>query len=247
MKKIINFIFLISLTFQLFGQIPNLQIKDTIGNFFNLPDYLENDKNYALIIWSAQIPPSISALEDYHNYYNDWVSNYNIEFLIVSIDEENIHDAVIDYVNQQGWQYTLFFSSSEDVMQAFGINAIPYIFLINMSHEIVYEVAGYLQGNLLDQEISQLFPNGLNELNTLKNLNVFSIDKNIIIETEIVMQFLKMSVFTIDGKKILHNTYDNEMLNRIQLETSSLSIGTIVIVKIENSYGDFITRKIIIK
>ena len=247
MKNIINIILCILFTFQVVGQVPDLQIKDTLGNFINLPDYLENNKNYALIIWSAQDPPSTAALDDYHNYHNDWVSNYNMEFIIVSIDEENMHDGVIDFVNQQGWQYSLFFAPFTAIMQAFGISAIPYIYLIDANHDIVFEAEGWLQGDLLDQEISELFTVGLKDHSNLKGLQVYSSNKNLIIEMETVQPFLTISLFTVDGNLFFQKSYDNNMSDRLHVETGSIPIGTLVIAKIENNRGDFITKKVMIK
>ncbi len=247
MKKLIQLTLCLTLTFQLFGQIPDLQIKDTSGTFFNLPDYLESDQNYALIFWSAQDAPSTGALEDYHNYYSDWLNDFNIEFLIISIDEENIHDDVIDFVDQEGWDYTLLFSSAADVTQAFGINQIPYIYLLDMNHAIVFEVAGWMQGDLLGQEIAQLFTVGINEHNTLKDIQVYGVNNNLIVNMETVQPELKISIYTIGGKMLFHSSYHNHSSNRLSIDIGNLSIGSIVFVKIETSEGEFITKKVMVK
>ena len=247
MRNIITFIFCIASTFQLFSQIPDLQIQDTLGSSYNLPDYLENDRNYALIFWSAQDAPSTAALNDYHNHFNDWMSNNNLEFVIVSIDEENIHDGVIDYVNQQGWRYHLFFSPAAEVAQAFGVNQIPYIYLINMDHEIVFEVAGWMQGDLLGQEIAQLFPVGLKEYKAFDNWKVYAIDNNIIVDADKFPPSLRISVFTMDGKLQLQYYYKNQISNQIKIGASSLPIGTMAIVKIEANNSHIATRKIMVK
>ncbi len=244
MKNAINILLCVLLSLQLFGQIPSLQIQDPMGNFFNLPDYLENDKNYGLIIWSAQDPPSTAALDD---YYADWVSTYNLEFLIISIDEQLSQEAVNDYVNQQGWDYTLFFSPIDDVTQAFGINQIPYIYLINTSHQIIFETAGWMQGNLLDEEISQLITVGLDEHSALDHLRVYSLDNSVIIDMEPVSSSLRVSIFTLDGKAFFQNSYSNPTSNRLQVDTSTLPLGTIVVVKVEDSNGAFTARKIMIQ
>ena len=247
MKNILGLTFCFILAFQLPGQIPDLQIKDTTGSFFNLPNFLENDRNYAIIFWSAQDAPSTSALGDYHNYYDNWLNDHELEFLTINIDEENLHDGVVDYFNQQGWQYSLFFSPATDVTQAFGINQIPYLYLINKSHEIIYEVAGWLQGDLLNEEISQNFPVSLNEHNPLKEIHVYALNKNIIIESANAHPLLSTSIFTIDGKLILHKNYEYRLSNTRSIDTRSLSTGTIVVVRIVSQDGKSISRKIMIR
>ena len=244
MKKIITFFVCISLAPYLFCQIPDLQIEDPSGNFINLPDYLEDDRIYGLIIWSVQDPPSTAALEDYHNYYDDWVNAYDIEFLIVSIDEESLHNDVTDYVDQQSWSYTLFFSPSAEVMQAFGINTIPYIYLIDMNQEIAFETAGWLQGDLLDQEIEQLFTVGLEENHGLSNLQVYAAENQVVIETTTIQAFLAVSIYAIDGKLLYQHAYTNQASNQISVNTNHIPKGTIVIVRIETGDGRLMCRKI---
>jgi len=247
MKIILNLACCLLLSFQLVAQIPDLQIQDTLGNFFSLPNYLEDDKNYALMFWSAQDPPSTAALEDYNNYYTNWLNDYDFEFLIVSIDDESLHDGVIDLVNQEGWQYSLFFSPATEVTQTFGINQIPYIYLINKNQEIIFEVAGWLEGNLLDQEISQNFTVGLHAHHPLKEMQIFSTNNNIILEMENVYPFLSISIITIDGKLLLQNTYDGPISNFLSIDARPFSAGTIVIASIASEDGNFISKKLLIQ
>ena len=235
-----------SISFHLSGQIPDLQLQDTLGNFINLPDHLENNKNYGLIFWSALIPPSLAALDDYHNHYEEWNSNHNIEFLIVNVDESDMHNNVIDYVNDKGWDYILFFSIWEDVNQAFGINSIPYLYLINMNQEIVFEAAGYLNGELFAQEISQLFPSGLNDHFQYSNITVSSDMNNIIIRFENPQSHLLVSIFSMDGKLLLKKSYENQISEQVSINTTALSNRNFVIVMIKNDKGTVITRKLLI-
>jgi len=246
MKNFAILLLCCSISFHLSGQIPDLQLQDTLGNFINLPDHLENNKSYGLIFWSALDPPSLAALDDYHNHYEEWNSNHNIEFLIVNVDESDMHNNVIDYVNDKGWDYILFFSIWEDVNQAFGINSIPYLYLINMNQEIVFEAAGYLNGELLAQEISQLFPSGLNDHFQFSNITVSSDMNNIIIRFENPQSHLLVSIFSMDGKLLLKKSYENQISEQVSINTTALSNRNFVIVMIENEKGTVITRKLLI-
>jgi len=247
MKALITLLFCFSFNLQTFSQIPDLQVQDVMENFFNLPDYLEDDKNYGLIIWSVEDPPSLAALDDYDNYYTDWVNDYNIEFLTISIDEEVSQEDVINYVNQQDWEYTLLFSTFPEVMEAFGIIEIPYIYLINMSQEIVFEIAGWLQGDLLEEEISELFTLGMEEQSALGSLNVYAIEENIIVDMEKIPSYLKISLYSVDGGLIIQNTFFKHASNRLTLNTRTISSGSFVIIKIENEKGDYVSRKVMIR
>ena len=116
-----------------------------------------------------------------------------------------------------------------------------------MSPEIIFAVAGWLPGESLDEEISELFTIGSNESKSLKDLKVYSIYNHIIIEMETALPLLDISLFTIDGKMISQHSDNNLISNRIELDTGSLPIGTTVFVKLETRDRKFIVRKISVK
>ncbi|MEO1258581.1 MAG: hypothetical protein AAFZ15_07280 [Bacteroidota bacterium] len=247
MKKLSNYLFCLLLSFPLIGQIPDLQVQDANGDFFNLPDLMEDDRNYGLIFWSAQDVPSVEALKDYHNYYSDWANDFNIEFLIIHIDPGVSQPDVVDFANQEGWGYTLLFASPADVYIALGVNQIPYIYLANQQQDIVFELAGWMQGFLFEDELAQLFPVGINEQSALKNIGVFSSGNNILVDTETVWPLLTVSTCSVDGKLLFQKTYKNQPINGMQINAAPLPTGTIVFVKIENEEGEFVTKKVIVK
>lgn len=225
--------FLISIVISsLYSQVPNLQVTDTSGNNHNLPNYLQNNKNYCLFIWSAQDPPSTAALTDYNSYYSSWMANNNLEFLMINIDGPAMQTNIKNYVKQQGWTYTLLFSDTAAVVQAFGINQIPHIYLVTKGGQIVFNVAGWMQGNLLDQEINSQFPVGINDIQTLNLLKTWTSPGSFIIETQNYLKNLKAWLYQLDGKLIREQSY-SDVMGRIEMSTVGILPGTIVIVKVE--------------
>ena len=246
MKALLTSILVLSLSLQICAQIPDLQIEDTSENTYNLPDYLQGTQNYGIVIWSAQDPPSTAALNDYNDYYTDWVSTYNIEFIIINIDDDLTHQEVIDFANGNEWTYNLVFASSTETLEAFDINQIPYIYLVNMTQDIVYETAGWLQGNLLEDEIAQYFTVGLNELNTLSGISAYSNEEGLFIELNCHFNQLDIEVLTIEGKLLEKNQMFNLEPGVILFDIDKFQTSQVTLVRIMNELGAQYTQKVMV-
>lgn len=245
MKNLFCVFALLFLSISAFGQIPNLQIRDTVNTAFNLPDYMQNDRNYGLIIWSAQDPPSVAALEDYHQHYSGWNSNYNIEFLVLSVDDSVQRKNVTSFMKTKGWNYTLIFANSADVLQAFGIQSIPYIYLVDQQQKIKYEVAGAAQGTALGQQISTHFTLGI-ELEKLRDfVTIATTEDKLVFKFAQSQKFIKISVFDLSGR-LIHQQSSEFSNSVITMETNALKRGTIAIIRVEDEEKIRMIKKIII-
>ena len=56
MKNLALLIFLLTIAKYSQSQIPNLEIQDTSMNFYQLPDYMNDDSKYLISFWATWSP-----------------------------------------------------------------------------------------------------------------------------------------------------------------------------------------------
>ena len=160
MKKLALLIFLLTITKYSQSQIANLEIQDTSGNFYQLPDYMNDDSKYLISFWATWNTPGRNQFDAWQDYSSNWIDNYNVKILGISIDNPNVYDNAIALWANKGWNGELLFSEADSAQIAFNFQTIPKIFLFDDSGNIVYEHSGYAPGDEieLDQFITNNFP-----------------------------------------------------------------------------------------
>ncbi|NND77558.1 MAG: hypothetical protein HKN39_05195 [Flavobacteriales bacterium] len=243
MKHFLAFFLALFIAIGSFSQVPSLQVEDASGSLFDLPDLFQNDTNYGIVIWSAQDPPSIGAFDDYNTYYNTWNSTYNVEFIIINIDDALPQQDVIDFYENHGWTYELYFASSTETLQAFDINSIPYIYLVNMDQQIVFEVAGWLQGNLLGEEISQMFTVGLGDIGSA-NIDAFSNENILFLNFDQVYSNISIELFSLQGKRTFQRSFASVSPGDKMLQFGNNSNERISTLVIRSGIDVLVTKKV---
>ena len=229
-----------------YAQIPSLPVTDTSGNVSDLTDILQNGTNYGIVIWSAQDPQSIAALDDHNNYYSLWNNTYNVEFLILNIDDAVPHQDIIDYADSHSWTYELYFASSTETLQEFQIDQTPYIYLVNTDQEIVFETAGWPQGSLLNDEIIQLFPVGLEAIETSHKISAFSNEDILFLNFEKGYENISIELFSVNGKRFLERSFDFVSPGDKMLQLGNGSNEKIFTLVIRNSLDILLSKNIYI-
>lgn len=245
--RFIHFTAIFLLAANLQSQIPNLQIKDTLGTYHNLQAFLQSDRNYALIFWSVQDPPSQGALAAYDTIYSKWNTKNFVELLAISIDDSTMHANVLTYKNQQGWDYNIAYAKFSDVNLAFGIISIPHIYLIDKSQNIVYSASGWVLTSILDQKINQFFPTGVSSHNSQNGFSVYTAGKQIIIQNKGLQKQFSVRIYDLLGRK-LYGELIAESAGETRLNNNlNLPENAMVLVEIEDESGRRFTSKILIQ
>jgi peroxiredoxin len=130
------------------------EAKVAYSNDFTLYDLDKNEvsmhdykgKIVVLNFWATWCPPCQAEIPDFVSAWNTYKSK-NVQFFGISDDDVN---ALADFVKDYKISYpTLIDGSSDRIMQAWGIDAIPHTFILDGNGEIVFDQLGMMSGDQL--------------------------------------------------------------------------------------------------
>ncbi|MGB0885079.1 MAG: TlpA family protein disulfide reductase [Chitinophagales bacterium] len=162
MKKILlslavfTLVFTMSLSAQTKGQkLPGIKIKDLSGKSVDISKYSENGKMTVISFWATWCLPCKKELNNISELYEEWVEDYNVEVVAISIDDSRNASKVTSYINGQGWEFDVLLDANSDLKRALNFQTVPYTLLVDAKGEIVYRHTGYVEGDeyILEDEI----------------------------------------------------------------------------------------------
>lgn len=165
MKKtvIALFVFLFLMTSTNFAQskgqnLPSIEIKDLSGSNVDISKYSDNEKITVISFWATWCTPCKKELNNISEIYEEWVDDYDVEVVAISIDDSRSTSKVKAYINGQGWDFEVLLDSNSDLKRALNFQTVPFTLLLNQEGEIVYRHTGYVEGdeNILEDEIAKL-------------------------------------------------------------------------------------------
>jgi peroxiredoxin len=135
-------------------QLPSIELKDIDGNTVNIQDFGNNGKITIISFWATWCGPCIKELDNMNELYEDWVDDYGLELIAVSVDDARNIPKVKPMVNGRGWPYNVLLDENRDLSRALNVSNPPMTFLIDKEGNIVYKHTGYTEGaeyKLLDE------------------------------------------------------------------------------------------------
>ena len=102
--------------------------------------------------------PCKRELDVLNEIYGEWVENYDIQLLAITIDDARGLTKVPAMVQTKGWEFTVLADSKQELMQMLNFQTIPQTFLLDKEGNIVYTHSGYNPGDelKLEEEIKKL-------------------------------------------------------------------------------------------
>jgi thiol-disulfide isomerase/thioredoxin len=143
-----------------FGQktIPDVNIANLKGQSVNVAEYARNGKITIISFWALWCTPCKKELNNIKDIYGDWVDDYDVELIALSIDDARNIARVKSYVDGQGWEYIILLDKNQDLKRALNFQTIPYTILLDQKGNIVYSHSAYVEGDeyVLEDEIKKL-------------------------------------------------------------------------------------------
>lgn len=165
MKKTIFalFVFLFLMTSTNFAQskgqkLPSIEIKDLSGSSIDISKYSDNEKITVISFWATWCTPCKKELNNIAEIYDEWVDEYEVEVVAISIDDSRSTSKVKSYINGQGWDFEVLLDSNSDLKRALNFQTVPFTLLLDQEGVIVYRHTGYVEGDeyILEDEIAKL-------------------------------------------------------------------------------------------
>ncbi len=137
---------------------PAVNVKTVDGKSVNTMDYLKNKKITIVSFWATWCTPCKRELDVLNEIYGEWVENYDIQLLAITIDDARGLTKVPAMVQTKGWEFTVLADSKQELMQMLNFQTIPQTFLLDKEGNIVYTHSGYNPGDelKLEEEIKKL-------------------------------------------------------------------------------------------
>ena len=146
MKKLICLFFLL-INYILLSQIPSVDIKTINGGVINTSEFDNNDSPMIISFWATWCKPCKEELENIHEVYEDWIDETNVKLIAISIDDARNTSKIKPLVNAKGWEYEIYHDSNSEFATRMGVKPIPHTFLIDGNKKIVWNHAGYTDGD----------------------------------------------------------------------------------------------------
>ncbi|MDX5327092.1 MAG: TlpA family protein disulfide reductase [Bacteroidota bacterium] len=131
-------------------EIPEVKIKDIEGNIVSTSSIKPEGKPMVISFWATWCKPCIRELSTIHDLYPDWQDETGVKLVAISIDDARNAKKVAPFIYGQGWEYEIYIDENSDLRRSMGVNNIPHTFLIDKDGKVVWQHAGYQQG---DEEV----------------------------------------------------------------------------------------------
>lgn len=127
--------------------LPSVTVKDIDGNEVNIADYGTNGKLTIISYWATWCKPCIKELKNVNDLLDDWIDDYNVELVAVSVDDSRNMNKVKPFVSGMGWNFDVLLDPNGDLQRAMNVANPPVTFLVDTNGEIVYTHTSYVEGD----------------------------------------------------------------------------------------------------
>jgi peroxiredoxin len=132
--------------------LPEITLKNIDGKDINLADYGTNQKITVISFWATWCKPCIKELKNINALLDDWVEDYNMELVAISLDDSRNAGKVKPTANALNWDFDVLLDPNGELQRAMNVANPPVTFLVNQSGKIVYTHTGYVEGDEYDLE-----------------------------------------------------------------------------------------------
>ena len=135
------------INYNLFCQIPSVNIKTVDGGIINTSEFNNNNKPIIISFWATWCKPCKEELDNIHEVYEDWVEETNVKLIAISIDDARNASKIKPLTNSKGWEYEIYHDSNSEFATQMGVKPIPHTFLLDGNKKIVWNHTGYTDGD----------------------------------------------------------------------------------------------------
>ena len=146
MKNFCFVLFLI-INYNIFCQIPSVDIKNIDGGIINTSEFNNNNSPIIISFWATWCKPCKEELDNIHEVYADWVEETNVKLIAISIDDARNSSKIKPLTNSKGWEYEIYQDSNSEFATQMGVKPIPHTFLLDGNKKIVWNHTGYTDGD----------------------------------------------------------------------------------------------------
>lgn len=129
------------------AKISGTNIKDMDSKVVNTSTFSNEGKPFVICFWATWCHPCLQELSAIAELYEDWQKETGIKIYAISLDDTRTKGKVKPLVTAQEWAYEVFIDENSDFKRAMGVNNPPHTFIIGANGEILWQHAGYAEGD----------------------------------------------------------------------------------------------------
>lgn len=152
MKFLFSLILIFALSSTAFSQLPDVSLKTLEGKTVKLEDVVSKEKITVLNFWATWCNPCKKELDTIKDLYASWQTEYDVEFIAISIDDTRSMRKVKPMVGEKKWKYSIYLDEKQDMLKAFNFQTIPRTFVLDKNKKVVYSHNGYIAGDEIELE-----------------------------------------------------------------------------------------------
>ena len=127
-------------------------VYDTYGNKLSFSAY--HGKPVIINIWATWCGPCVRELPGFDNLYKEYGDK--VKFFMVNCEEKESEDYVMEFANENGYTFPIYFDYDYSVSRLFSTGYIPVTVAIKADGEVIYFDSGSLPESSIQSLIDQL-------------------------------------------------------------------------------------------
>ena len=129
------------------SELPNISLKNIDGEDVNFSEFGKNGKITIISFWATWCKPCIRELKNVSDLLDEWIEEYDVELVAVSVDDTRNIAKVKPFVSGRGWDFQVLLDPNGDLQRAMNVVNPPVTFLIDKDGKIIYSHVGYVDGD----------------------------------------------------------------------------------------------------
>lgn len=132
--------------------LPDVLLKDLEGRTVNVSQLPADSQFVVLSFWATWCVPCKKELNNIARVYAQWQQQYKMELIAVSVDDARNTAKVKPTVQGSRWPYRVLLDPNGELKRQLGFQNVPFLVLADPTGRIVYQHAGYVEGDEYELE-----------------------------------------------------------------------------------------------
>lgn len=144
-KKKYLFILFLGFFTQAQSPLPSIELKTLSGQFVNTNQIAQENQLMIISLWATWCVPCKNELDAVAEVYEYWVSETDVKYFAISIDDSRTSKRIKPMVDGKGWEFEILLDKNSELKRAFGVSTVPYTVIVK-NGLMVYKHTGYTPG-----------------------------------------------------------------------------------------------------
>jgi len=144
-KKYLLVLFFLGLLTQAQSPLPTVELQTLNGQLISTDEIASNNQLMIISLWATWCVPCKNELDAVAEVYEDWVSETDIKYFAISIDDSRTSKRIKPMVDGKDWEFEILLDENSELKRAFGVSTVPFTVIVE-NGLMVYKHTGYTPG-----------------------------------------------------------------------------------------------------